>query len=231
MRVECESCRELVAARFAVEGAAVRATCPGCGHVTSAPALVAGAPALPVAAADDPPDDAALCPKCGAPRRAGAAACASCGLAVDRIAAYTDARDAAVPEAVRGAWARATEAWDDAGRHDQLLRLVATHSCYAWAANRYRTRRGDGVAERQLERLRRAAEATLLASATARPDPTAAPYRATRGVLAILIVAVLVGLVYAMAARDPAPAPSAAVPGAPVRPLVPGHPVSPSTIK
>jgi hypothetical protein len=148
------------------------------------------------------------------------------------MAAYIDARDAAVPDSVREAWLRAGEAWSEAARHDELLRLVAAHNCYAWAAGRYRTRSGDAIAERQLDRLRRAAEATLLASATARPDRAARPYRAAVGVLAILIVVIVVGLLYAFV-RQPAatPASPALAPAAPVQPLTPGHPVSPSTIK
>ena len=222
MRVECESCRELAAVSLAVEAGAVRATCPACGHVTSA-ALAAA----PAAASDAP-----LCPKCGSARRAGASACSACGLAVERMAAYIDARDAAVPDSVRAAWAHAGEAWSEATRHDELLRLVAAHNCYAWAAGRYRTRSGDAIAARQLDRLRRAAEATLLASATARPDPVARPYRAAIGVLAVLIVVIVVGLLYAFVRQPAATSASPArAPAAPVHPLTPGHPVSPSTIK
>jgi uncharacterized Zn finger protein (UPF0148 family) len=217
VRVECESCRELVVASFGIDGDTVRAACPACQHVMSATWERAA-----------PPSDAPLCPKCGAPRRNDALACASCGLAVARWAAFSDARDAAVPEPVREAWTRATEAWNTAAPHDQLLQLAASHNAYAWAAGRYRTRR-DTVSQRQLERLRRAAEATLFASATARPDTTAAPYRATRGVLAFLIVAVLVGVLYAVVIRDHPRAPVATP--IPAQPLTPGHPVSPSTIK
>jgi uncharacterized Zn finger protein (UPF0148 family) len=208
-----------VVASFGIDGNTVRATCPACRAVTTA---TVAAVEVPVAGEH--------CPKCGAPRRAEAA-CASCGLAADRMAAYTDARDAAVPEPVREAWAHAAEAWNDAAVHDEVLRQVAAHSSYAWAASRYRTRR-DTIGERQLDRLRRAAEATLLASATARRDATAKPYRASRSVLAFLIVAIAVGVLYAMVIRD-RPAPGAASGAAPaaVRPLTPGHPVSPSTIK
>ena len=52
--------------------------------------------------------------------------------------AYAKTRDASVPEAVAAAWDRALEGWDDAGRHDALLRLVAQHDAYAWAAGKYR---------------------------------------------------------------------------------------------
>jgi hypothetical protein len=216
MRVECESCRELVAASFAVAGDTVRATCPACAHVMSATSAAA------------PAASAAPCPKCGAPRRGQAAACARCGLAAARMAEFSDVRDIAVPEPVREAWARVTAAWDEPARHDDLLRQVATHNCYAWAARRYRARGPDPVAERQLDRLRFAAEATLLASATVRPDAAVQPYRVARGILGFLIAAVVAGLLYATVIRGPFAGPSA--PAAPAT-LTPGHPVSPSTIK
>lgn len=226
MRLECEACRELVVGSFEVDGGALRATCPACRHVMTA-ALVQGQPL----------GDALLCPKCGSPRRGERAACAGCGLAVDRMAAFTEAREAAVPEVVREAWLRATARWHEPAVHDELLQLAAAHNCYAWVAGRYRTRSADAVAQRQLDRLRRTAEATLLASATARQEATARPYRATRSVLVILIVAVLVGLLYAMVIRDrPRPPRTPSIPArplspGPVRPLTPGHPVSPSTIR
>lgn len=220
MRVECEACHELVEASLAVEGGSVRATCPACHHVTAA-AVAASAPA-----------DAPACPKCGAALAAEATACPSCGLAAARMAVFSDARDAAVAEPVREAWARAAEAWSEPARHDELFRQVAAHNSYAWAAGRYRTRGRDPIAERQLDRLRRAAEATLLVSATVRPDAAARPYRATIGVLAIMVVAIVVGLAYALVMRDATPATPTAPAAAPqVRPLTPGHPVSPSTIR
>lgn len=209
----------MVAASFGIHGDQIRATCPTCHHVTTASAGLARRPVRE--------SEHGRCPKCGAPRTA-ADACASCGLAVARMAGYADAREASVPDVVRDAWQHVTEAWTEPARHDELLRVVALHDSYAWAAGRYRTRRDD-LAVRQLERLRRAAEATLLATASARPDASTAPYRATRGVLMVLIVAVVVGLVYAMVIRSRgAPAPAQAVP---VQPLVPGHVVSPSTIR
>lgn len=190
-------------AGFELHAGALRATCPACRHAMAVP--LAPATAGPV------------CPKCGATRRGDAAACPGCGLAVARMADYTEAHDAAVPEAVRAAWAGVADGWSDPARHDELLRQVAAHRCYAWAAGRYRTRGGDPIAERQLDRLRRAAEATLLAGATVRRDAAPTPYRATLGVLALLIAMVVVGLVYATLIRGPsdatiAPAGGPAVP-------------------
>jgi predicted RNA-binding Zn-ribbon protein involved in translation (DUF1610 family) len=228
VRVECESCRELVAASLAVEAGAVHARCPACGHVT-------------VAALAVPSSDAPACPKCGATRGVDSAACPGCGLAADRMAAYREAAEAAVAEPVRAAWTRATEAWTEQARHDELMRQAAAHDGYAWAAGRYRTRIGDPVAARQLDRLRRAAEATLLASATVRPEAGRTPYRGPVGVLAVLIFLLVVGVVGATmlrgsGARSAVPVDSVgpagpAGRGAPVRPLTPGHPVSSSTIR
>src|SRR5262249_25597120 len=139
MRVECESCHELVTASFAVAADALRATCPGCGHAMTVPVA-------PVAAAP-------VCPKCGATRRGDATACPGCGLAAAGRADSREARGGEGPEPVRTAWARAAEAWSDPARHDELLRQAAAHRCYAWAAGRYRTRGSDLIAERQLDRL------------------------------------------------------------------------------
>lgn len=171
-------------------------------------------------------DAPATCPKCGAPWRpatgapaAAHDACRQCGLATAKMAAFEAARDADVPAAVREAWHAAAGHWDDPAHHDELFRVVASHGAYAWAASHYRARKDD-IAVRQLERLRRAAEATLLASATARPDAAASPYKATRAVLIVLILFVLIGLAYAMImrARTPArPALSRPVPAIQVR--------------
>lgn len=156
------------------------------------------------------------------------------------MAAYRDARDAAVPEPVREAWTRTTEHWDDPAQHDELLRLVVTNNVYAWAAGRYRTRGGDPIAQRQLERLRRAAEITMFASATVRPEAKRASYRSLTSVLVVLIIVIAAGLLYAMVihvsgrARRPPAAQSSddrSPPPGPAQPLQPGHPVSSSTIR
>lgn len=226
VRVECEGCQTLVAARFAADPGGVRASCPACGRVM----VVALSPASAIDG-----DAAARCPKCGAARTA-ATACPSCGLTAARMAGYQEALDAAVPRVVREAWAHALDGWSEPARHDALIQQVAAHNSYAWAAGRYRTRAPDPIADRQLDRLRRAAEATLLASATVRRGAETKPYRATTGVLAILIVAVVVGLLYSMVSRGSAAGPGPAVsparmPAGLARPLTPGHPVSPSTVK
>jgi len=174
----------------------------------------------------------APCPKCGARCRGEATACPACGLAGSRMAAYAEARDAAVPaavpEAVQTAWGRTVLDWNAAARHDELLQLVVTNHSYAWAAGRYRTRGRDPVARRQLDRLRRAAEAALLASATPRLDASArTSSRVKRRVLALLITTITAGALYAMGIAD-SPAPSDAR-SIPARLPPPGHPARPPT--
>lgn len=181
------------------------------------------------------PATAESCPKCGAPRRAERA-CPRCGLAAHRMAAFAHARDAAVRPAVAAAWDRVLEAWDEQGRHDALLRLVAEHDAYVWAAGKYRDAKRsqpaspspfrtypdhaiDAIADRQLDRMRRAAEATLFASATARERRgRPSPYRASIGVIIMFVIAIAAGTVFMSIARPKTgggAAPAEAQPAAP----------------
>ncbi|MDB4953230.1 MAG: hypothetical protein JWO36_799 [Myxococcales bacterium] len=215
MRVECGSCHELAVATFAITGGEIVATCSACQSITrvssNAPDAVSTAPA--------DVSSTPLCPKCGAPRTP-AAACQSCGLATDKMEAFTQARDAAVPDSVRAAWGRVEDAWTEPARHDELLRLVSQHSAYAWAAGRYRDairqRTGDTIGGGQLERVRRAAEAQLLATATGRPDLAKKALVRTIGVLVTLVLIVAAWLVYSIVREDaPPPRPTVRQPRLP----------------
>jgi len=108
------------------------------------------------------------------------------------------------PDPVVAAWDQAVANWDDPARHDALLAQVATFSCFAWAAARYRERAGDPVADKALERLRKAATATMLATATVRKDEEKVPYRNAILILIALVILIAVGMIYAKA-RDHAP--------------------------
>ena len=172
----------------------------------------------------------ASCPKCGALRR-GERACPRCGLAAARMEAYAKTRDAEVPAAVAAAWEGVLEGWDDTERHDALLQLIARHDAYAWAAAKYRDAKRaapaspspfrsypdhavDAIADRQLDRMRRAAEATLYASSIAREERRKSPYRATTAILAMFIFAIIAGLIFATVFQDNKPA----VGGGPILP-------------
>jgi hypothetical protein len=117
-----------------------------------------------------------------------------------------------VHDDVTCAWERAVDHWDDPVRHDAVFAAVVQHNGFAWAAARYKERAGDAIADAQLERLRKAATATLLATATARDDRHATPYRKVMVWFAVLVVMLLLGLVFARVVidttprRDPTPA-------------------------
>ncbi len=131
------------------------------------------------------------------------------------MAAFAAARDNDTPEPLTAAWTHVSAGWDQPARHDALLAVTTQLNAYAWAAARYRDaareRPDDKIATAQLERLRKATEATLLATATARAANQPKPYRATTAVLAILIIAAIAGLVYAFA-RGTSSTPDAAPP-------------------
>lgn len=149
------------------------------------------------------------CPKCRTPREASSTApCAKCGLAAARMTDFAARRDADVADALKHQWGRTLDAWTDQNQHDELLRLVTQHDAFAWAAARYREEYertpDDAIAAQQLERVRRAAEVTLLSTATRRPEATTNSYRSTRAVLAVLIVSAVALLIYGwLANRTP----------------------------
>ena len=101
------------------------------------------------------------------------------------------------PPAVVTAWDEAVAHWDEPARHDTLLALVAANSCFAWAAGRYKEKAGDPIADMNLERLRKAATATMLATASVRPDPSKTPYGNVLLVLVTFVILIGVGAIYA----------------------------------
>jgi hypothetical protein len=160
------------------------------------------------------------CPKCGVPVRPRADDCASCGLAVARMATFTNESDRAVSPDIRTAWDRVLERWQDEAGHDALFHLIAARGEYGWAAGRYRAqareRSGDAIARRHMERIRRAIEATMVVTATARDRSQASPYKNAVALLGVLIVVLVIGMFYLVvksrsASSDPAPPVSLAV--------------------
>lgn len=176
-----------------------------------AAALLATAP-MPTAVKDASDE----CPKCGIPARAGTDACASCGLASERMATFTAERDQAVPDAIRRAWDLVIARWEDEAGHDALFQMIAERGEYGWAAGRYRVqareRSGDTIARRHMERIRRAIEATLVVSATARDRSEPSPYKNALTLLGVLLAVLVVGMLYMVvksrAATSSAPPPS-----------------------
>lgn len=111
------------------------------------------------------------CPKCGATPTEGAPNCPKCGLATDKMDAFARKLDADVPSVVRAAWDALQGAWDDDERHTAFMRIVVDENAFAWAAQQYREKKPDPRAETMLGRVRKAAEARLAASASAKPEP------------------------------------------------------------
>ena len=113
--------------------------------------------------------------------------------------------DGAIPEPVRAVWQSVQDGWNDSKRHDAFLGVVAQHNCFAWAAARYKERAGDTIADAQLSKLRNAATATMLATATAKPKSAGKPYQATLVLFIALMIFAVLGLVYALHLRDNEP--------------------------
>lgn len=113
--------------------------------------------------------------------------------------------DGAIPEPVRAVWQSLQGGWDDAKRHEAFLGLVAQHNCFAWAAARYKERAGDAIADEQLVKLRNAATATMLATATAKPKSSGKPYQATLVLFIALMIFAVLGLLYTLHLRDAEP--------------------------
>jgi hypothetical protein len=224
VKLQCDLCREIVVADFAVDGGAIQVHCPACqktfevkatrgdaGAITPTP----GPPPAAVEKAARPPGPM-VCPKCG-DAQPEAAACRTCGLLAAKMSDF--ARTAApVPPELEAAWSRAQEAWRDPASHDTVHVVATATSGFAWAAQRYRDRLRadptDTIAAEQLARLARSAELTLFATATKKPDKQQKPFKGSLVVLAILAVLVVIGVGYAIFAgglrEDPGGPPAAA---------------------
>jgi len=130
------------------------------------------------------------------------------------MATFASQLDAAVPDVARAAWEHARAHWQESAAHDELLRLTTLHGCYAWVAARYREasgEAGDLIAEQQLDRTRRAAEAALLTSAGPRRDKGGKPFQSSMLVLVFIFLLLVVGILFAKhrASGDAPPAPRA----------------------
>ncbi len=148
------------------------------------------------------------CPKCDAAIVAGTSACKKCGLAIDRMDSFAASREVAVPEPLVRAWELAVDHWSDHARHEEVLRLITQNDAYAWGAAKYRSRAGDPIADKFLERVRKSAEVTMLTSATARNVVQKNPYRNTIMLLVIVILGIAGAALYAsIKSSGPTPTP------------------------
>lgn len=233
MKLQCDLCRDIVVADFAVAGDAIEVHCPSCGKqfrvgATRGAEIVRLEPAARRAPAPD--EQAMTCPKCGDAQPA-APACRSCGLLATRMADFERDRDVQVPAEVTAAWTELDASWSEAEAHDRFIKIVAAAMAYPWAAKRYRDalrlRPDDRLAAEQLARLAKMAEATLFATATRKEPEKAKPYRGALVLLAAMTLLIFVGLAYAVLSRglheEPRSAPSQKAPKpAPKPPAKPG---------
>lgn len=155
------------------------------------------------------------CPKCGATPAGDSppANCPKCGLATDKMDAFARTLDADVPHVVRAAWDALVSAWDDDDRHAAFMRIVVDETAFAWAAQQYREKKPDVRAIAMLERVRRAAEARLLASASAKPEPKSMFHsvKILVGGAVLMVIALLLMLQFLIGkqhAEQPAKAPA-----------------------
>lgn len=205
VRLLCDACGQAGPLLLVTEGdspATVR-----CQHCGARAELASPGALAPEGAsrADAAPDDGARCPKCRA-AYGQRTACPGCGLAVARMAGFSAAQFADVPEALRQAWADVEASWDDQAQHDGFVQAVASSGAFAWGAGKYqdvcRQRPDDALAARQLARVRRTAEAAMLASAEVRPV-VRAPYRNATAVLILLVLVLGAGTMYTTILRSP----------------------------
>ncbi len=164
MRIECPACNESCDAEL-VRASTQSATfaCEGCGEeTTETVARIAKlAAATQVVDVDNP------CPKCAKPVTVGAESCASCGLAVDKFAAYSGNGPAAAPELV-SAWGRAEANWQDGNVHEDFVAEVSLSGNYRAGALWYRQASADperaAKALEMLDRVQAMATAALMSS-------------------------------------------------------------------
>lgn len=129
------------------------------------------------------------------------------------MAAFVSARAASVPEAVSTAWQALQPAWDEQKRHDAIFELAARLDALAWLGGKYRERAktDDPIAKKQLEKVRKAAEATLFATASPRSDQRKRNSLVALGVMA-LVLAIIGATVYLTASDKKPPAAASPTP-------------------
>ena len=115
-------------------------------------------------------------------------------------------------------WQNVVDSWDVPARHEALMGLVAQKGAFAWAAGKYKERAGDPIADKQLEKIQKAAVATMFAT-SAKKRETDSPYKRTILIFIALIVMIFIGLIGVKMIHDtkanlPKPPPQVTKPGA-----------------
>lgn len=197
------------------EGSVDASAQPPAGAAASAASIASGrqrAPGAAAGAAESAEMAAMECPKCGT-AQGPASACRRCGLLAEHFSSFSAREGAGANPTLRRAWEACLEDWDDADAHEAFLERAVELSGYAYAARRYRgrlrERPGDATAARQLERVRRMAEAAALSVSAAGRRRERGPeyYRGAILVLVVLAFLAAAGVVYAIFAQGGQPLP------------------------
>jgi hypothetical protein len=138
------------------------------------------------------------CPKCQRERRPGEAACARCGLEVDRWDGFAAAPPA--HEALDAAWAALLTSWEDNDAHRRFLEAAAHMDALDIAAARYQERRREYPSDARADTgLRRAASlAENLQAARAQAERLRVPGAWLRIVGQLFAAVIVLGLVWAL---------------------------------
>jgi len=207
MKLQCDLCKEIVVADFAIGDGAIEVTCPACHRSFTVAARGRAATPPATAAAPARPAGPMVCPKCG-DAQPDATACRSCGLLASKMAEFAR-RDASVSPEVEAAWADLVAHWSEPAAHDRFHAAAVAGTAFAWAAQRYRDRvRADGsdpIAAEQLARLARTTEITLLATASKKPTTTqeSKPFRGSVLLIAVFAAVIAIGLGFAVLTGSP----------------------------
>jgi hypothetical protein len=148
---------------------------------------------------DEAASDEIACPKCGAKQPPGPA-CRKCGLSADRMATF-QRQKTGVASSLVVAWKDCETAWTDETAHDKFMELVVEQEAYAFAARRYRdalaARPGDPIAQQHVDQVAKMVAANLMVSATPKESSSPKPYKNAITILVVLVVAIVIGVVYA----------------------------------
>ncbi|MCG8425097.1 MAG: hypothetical protein MJE77_45030 [Proteobacteria bacterium] len=200
MKIQCELCKEIVElGSFRMSMSGIEIDCGACaGHFFVKAAGSGRSSGDSVVRESGGKSDRGVvmrCPKC---RRVQDlhSACRECGLRTELFAEFRARNDRGADTQFDTLFAECDANWQDQGRHAKLVEAASAALAFSPVARFYRERLahrpGDTIAQKQLTRLSRMAEATFMSRAATRSigDESGHPYK---NVLLMLLVLLLVG--------------------------------------
>lgn len=178
----CASCGEAVAGAVQLVDGHLVGSCPGCGEEIN----MSLAQHAATGSTNEPEGDP--CPKCGAGLGEAHTACPRCGLKRDLFADFASSEDGESAE-LAALWAQVEANWADDKAHERYVSRAVDEGSLASAARRYRAAEEQGKegAGEHIARIRRMAEATLVATQPA--GSRREPLKLTMWVLIALVFA------------------------------------------